>query len=318
MAAATSTGPRRPSRDDFQVVGKSHRKIDGMAKATGEAVYADDIQLPGMLHARRSAAPTPRADRLHRHLARRGPAGRARRDHRPDLPIQYGVIPWTPDETALAVDKVRFIGDEVAAVAAVDEDTANAALELIDVEYEDPPRGARPRRRASPSSGTPPRSTPTNGNNVSKHVELEFGDVEAGRERADLVVKNTTSSTARPTRPSSRTAPWLAVPRGHPDPLELDPDLPLRPPRPRARARVGAPAHPRHPALPRRRLRRQVGPLQPRVLRRQARQITGPPVKMLWTREEVFYAHRGRHPMEMTTARAPPRTARSPASTPRS
>jgi len=50
-----------------------------------------------------------------------------------DLPIQYGVIPWTQDENALAVDKVRFVGDPVAAVAAVDEDTANAALKRIRV-----------------------------------------------------------------------------------------------------------------------------------------------------------------------------------------
>ena len=102
-----------------------------------------------------------------------------------DLPIQYGVIPWTPDETALAVDKVRFIGDEVAAVAAVDEDTANAALELIDVEYEELHAYMDPREALERDE--PQIHTNRKNNNVSKHVELEFGDVEGARE-ADLVV----------------------------------------------------------------------------------------------------------------------------------
>ena len=53
-----------------------------------------------------------------------------------DLPQTYGVIPWTEDEQALCTDRVRFVGDEVAAVAAIDEETADAAIALIQVEYE--------------------------------------------------------------------------------------------------------------------------------------------------------------------------------------
>ena len=186
MAARDIHGPDAPW-DDFKVVGKSHRKIDGMAKATGEAVYADDIQLPGMLHAKTLRSPhaharivsidTSRAEAL--------PGVRAVITGK-DLPIQYGVIPWTPDETALAVDKVRFIGDEVAAVAAVDEDTANAALELIDVEYEELHAYMDPREALERDE--PQIHTNRKNNNVSKHVELEFGDVEGAREGADLVV----------------------------------------------------------------------------------------------------------------------------------
>ncbi|MEC7232575.1 MAG: hypothetical protein VXW31_06530, partial [Planctomycetota bacterium] len=173
MAARDIHGPEAPW-DDFKVVGKSHRKIDGMAKATGEAVYADDIQLPGMLHAKTLRSPhaharivsidTSRAEAL--------PGVRAVITGK-DLPIQYGVIPWTPDETALAVDKVRFIGDEVAAVAAVDEDTANAALELIDVEYEELHAYMDPREALERDE--PQIHTNRKNNNVSKHVELEFG-----------------------------------------------------------------------------------------------------------------------------------------------
>ena len=53
-----------------------------------------------------------------------------------ELPQTYGVIPWTEDEQALCTDRVRFVGDEVAAVAAIDEETADAAIALIQVEYE--------------------------------------------------------------------------------------------------------------------------------------------------------------------------------------
>ena len=126
-----------PAHKRFQVVGHAHRKIDGLAKATGQAVYADDIVLPGMLHAKILRSP-------HAHANIRGIDTSAALEMEgvhaaltgDELPVKYGVIPWTPDENALAVDKVRFIGDEVAAIAAVDEDTANAALRVIRVDYE--------------------------------------------------------------------------------------------------------------------------------------------------------------------------------------
>ena len=137
MAARDLHGPEPPWGESFGVVGRPMRKVDGLDKATGRAVYADDVVLPGMLHAKTLRSP-------HRHArilsidAREALAleGVHAVITGADLPTKYGVIPWTPDETALATDRVRFIGDEVAAVAAVDEDTANRALRLIRVEYE--------------------------------------------------------------------------------------------------------------------------------------------------------------------------------------
>ncbi|MEL6907418.1 MAG: hypothetical protein AAFP22_18570, partial [Planctomycetota bacterium] len=187
MAARDIHGTDAPW-DDFKVVGKSHRKIDGVAKATGEAVYTDDIQLPGMLHAKTLRSPHAHARIVSidasRALAHPGVHAVITGA---DLPIRYGVIPWTPDETALAVDKVRFIGDEVAAVAAIDEDTANEALELIDVEYEELHPYFDPREALE--SHAPLVHENKKGNNVSKHVELEFGDVDAGMAEADVVVE---------------------------------------------------------------------------------------------------------------------------------
>ena len=186
-----SDGPQRS--EDFRVIGDKHRKVDGLAKATGQAIYADDVQLPGMLHAKtlRSTRAHARIRTIDTSKARALPGVHAVITGA-DLPIRYGVIPWTPDENALAVDKVRFIGDEVAAVAAVDEDTANAALRLIEVDYEDlyaflDPRDAL--ARTSPLiHETKPNGKPAT-NNVSKHVHLDFGDVDAELGASDVVVE---------------------------------------------------------------------------------------------------------------------------------
>src|SRR5689334_8559751 len=137
MGARDVHGNGPPSGERFHVIGKPLRKVDGLAKATGAAVYTDDIQLPGMLHAKTLRSPHPHARIVKLDASR---ARALRGVHAvitgADMPIQYGVIPWTQDENALAVDKVRFIGDPVAAVAAVDEDTANEAVKRIAVEYE--------------------------------------------------------------------------------------------------------------------------------------------------------------------------------------
>ena len=212
-----------------------------------------------------------------------------------DLPIQYGVIPWTPDETALAVDKVRFIGDEVAAVAAVDEDTANAAIELIDVEYEQLHAYMDPREALERNE--PQIHANRKNNNVSKHVELEFGDVEGAREKADLVV-NGHYEFHGSTRPSNRTAPWPACPPRASSRSGARPDLPLRPSRSPA-CWVGAPKiRVIQPCLGGA-FGGKSDPFSLEFCVAKLSQITGRPVKMLWTREEVFYAHRGRHPMSL-------------------
>ena len=124
------------------LIGKSLPRPDAKAKVTGGAQYTDDIHLPGMLHGAllRSPVAHARIASIDVSRARALPgvkcviAGR-------DVPaVRYGnwrLVPELQDETALAIDKVRFIGDEVAAVAAIDADTAQEALGLIDVEYEE-------------------------------------------------------------------------------------------------------------------------------------------------------------------------------------
>ena len=188
----TKRNGARGGEDGFSTIGRPMRKVDGLAKATGRARYTDDIRLPGMLHgkilrsphphARIVAIDTSRAEALEGvHAAVTGR----------DMPTTYGIIPWTPDEYPLCVDRVRYIGDGVAAVAAVDEDTANAALGLIDVTYEELPAYLDPHEAIAADSGPyihEPRKPGWNGN-ITKVVKLAFGDVEAGLEDADLVVE---------------------------------------------------------------------------------------------------------------------------------
>lgn len=308
MAARDKHGAEAPWDQGFRVVGKENRKVDSLAKATGEAIYTDDIQLPGMLHAKMLRSPHPHARVLS--------VDTSKAEALPgvvgvlvgaELPIRYGVIPWTPDETALAVDKVRFIGDEVAAVAAVDEDTANEALDLIEVEYEVLTAILEP-EQALVTPEPPIHEDRKRRDNISKHVELEFGDVAAQVESADVVVEedysfhSTTHAAIEPhcavAQPNSdgRLTVWSStqithyVHRALARVLELDP----------ARIRVIQPC-----------LGGGFGgksdPFSLEFVVAQLALKTGRPVKMLWTREEVFYAHRGRHPMKMhyrTTAKA--------------
>ncbi len=308
MAARDQHGPFPPDDQGFQVVGHENRKVDGLAKATGEAVYTDDIQLPGMLHAKMLRSPHPHARILK--------VDTSKAEALPgvigvlvgaELPIKYGVIPWTPDENALATDKVRFIGDEVAAVAAVDEDTANEAVDLIEVEYEILDAILDP-QQALVTPEPPIHEDRKRRDNISKHVELEFGDVDAQVADADLVVEGdykfhgTNHAAIEPhcavaqLNSDGRLTLWSStqithyVHRALAKVLEMDP-VKIRVIQPCLGGGFG-------------------GKSDPFALEFAVAQLarkTGRPVKMLWTREEVFYAHRGRHPMQMhyrTTAKS--------------
>ena len=297
MSARDNHGTE-PPYGEFSVVGKPHRKVDGHQKATGAAIYADDIQLPGMLHAKllRSTVAHAKIKRIDTSRAAALPGVHAVITGQ-DLPVKYGVIPWTPDENALAVDKVRFIGDPVAAVAAVDEDTAIDALDLIDVEYEPLHAFLDPEDSAKNAE---PRIHEERKSNVSKHVLLEFGDIEDSLSSADVVVENeyyfqgTTHAAIEPHCAVARMdgegvlTLWSSTQITHYVHRELSKVLAW----PQARIRVIQPC-----------LGGAFGgksdPFSLEFCVSKLAMITGRPVKMLWTREEVFYAHRGRHPMRM-------------------
>jgi len=121
----------------LKVVGKPFRKVDARAKCTGQTKFADDIVLPRMLFSKilRSHLPHALIKNIDISKAAALPGVFAIITGK-DLPISYGILPVSQDEHALCIEKVRFIGDPVAAVAAIDEDVAFDAMNLIEVEYE--------------------------------------------------------------------------------------------------------------------------------------------------------------------------------------
>lgn len=288
-----------PPWGEFRHVGRPLRKVDGLAKATGAALYTDDLTLPGMLHAKTLRSP-------HAHARIRSvDAGEALRlpgvlavITGQDLPVRYGILPWTQDETALAVDKVRFVGDPVAAVAALDEDAANAALKLIRVDYE--PLHAYLDPLESLGRHDPAIHEGRKEGNVSKRVELAFGDVEAGLAQAATVVEGDYSFHGTT---HAAIEPHCALARyGADGLLTLWSSTQITHYVHRALARVlGLPAHRIRVVQPC--LGGAFGgksdPFSLEFCVAKLAMATGRPVKMLYTREEVFYAHRGRHPMQM-------------------
>src|SRR5215218_7005086 len=119
----------------LKIIGKPFRKVDARAKCTGQTKFADDIVLPRMLFCKilRSSEPHAIIKSINVSQALAVPGVVAVITGR-DLPIPYGILPVSQDEHPLCVDRVRFVGDPVAAVAAVDEDTAFDAMNLIEVE----------------------------------------------------------------------------------------------------------------------------------------------------------------------------------------
>src|SRR6188474_2100383 len=176
--------PMAPAKT--RVVGRPYRRVDGAAKVTGQTRFADDLVLPRMLHCKllRSKIAHARILSIDVSKALAAPGVLAVATGR-ELPTPFGILPVSQDEHALCTDRVRFVGDPVAAVAAVDEDAAFDALDLIRVEYEPlPPVG-------SIEDGLAPAATPIHdygdAGNIHKLVAMEFGDVEEGFARADRV-----------------------------------------------------------------------------------------------------------------------------------
>jgi CO/xanthine dehydrogenase Mo-binding subunit len=133
--AADGCGRRRrvPEQDrkDLTVIGQPLVKVDAAAKVTGQTVFADDLVLPRMAFARLLRSPHPhariRAIDVSRAAAHPGVLATLVGS---ELPIPFGILPVSQDEHALCLNKARFVGDPVAAVAAIDEETAEAALAL--------------------------------------------------------------------------------------------------------------------------------------------------------------------------------------------
>ncbi len=283
----------KPATPDFSIIGKAAPMVDGSAKVTGTAIYADDIKLPGMLygkllrsphaHARIVSIDTTRAAAL--------PGVKAIITGK-DTPIQYGILPIGQDETAMALDKVRYVGQEVAAVAAISEEIAEAALDLIEVEYEMLPAYLDAHSAMAAEDNFIHNSR---AHNIEKEYHHSFGDLDQGFTQSDLVLEDdffaprVTHAAMEPHsaiahyEPNGKLTLWTStqtphyVHRGVAKALQI-PASKIRIIKPYVGGGFGGKSE----------------TFSCDVCTSLLSKLTGKPVKITFTREEVFYAHRGR------------------------
>lgn len=171
---------------EFSVIGKSVPRVDAAVKATGEAQYTADLNMPGMLWGKTLQSPVAHARILNIDCSRalRLPGVRAVVTGRDVRGRKHGFNADTRDKFPLESEKVRYIGDEIAAVAAVDLDTAEEAVSLIKVDYEELPAIFDPEEAMK--DGAPQLHDHVR-NNISAETHMCLGDMEAGFREADLV-----------------------------------------------------------------------------------------------------------------------------------
>ena len=275
------------------VIGKPLPMTDAPGKVTGLGKYADDLVAPGMLfgkilhsphaHARIRAINTSKAEAL--------PGVKAVATGR-DAPNPYGILPIGHDECVFALDRVRYIGDNVAAVAATSAEIAEEALELIEVDYDPLPAWFDPLESMKAAADWIHESKP---HNIEKEYHHEFGNLEQGFANAAFVREEhyyAAEVTHAAMEPHSTLAIWepdgrLTVHSSTQVPYYLHrtvsevcemPMSQIRVIKPLVGGGFGG--------------KSEVIPLEvaAAVLAKKAKR----PVKITYTREEVFYAHRGR------------------------
>ena len=282
-----------------RIIGKAMRKVDAVAKVTGATRFADDLAFPRTLYCKLLRSTHPHAKIVSVDItAAKQLAGVQAVLTGQDLPIPFGILPVSQDEHALCLDKVRFIGDPVAAVAATTEEAATAALDLIKVVYE--PLEAFDSAEAAVAHPEPRIHDYGDSGNLHKLINLEFGDTDAGIGEADLVREDLfffEGSTHLPMEqhaavatwsPDRKLTLWTSTQTPHYVHRALAKVLEL----PAARIRVIATPNGGG-------FGGKSDPFSHEIVVAKLAMVTGRPVKITLTREEVFYCHRGRHPTLM-------------------
>ena len=283
----------------LNVVGKPFRKVDANAKCVGQTKFADDIVLPRMLFCKilRSHHPHALIKSIDTSKALALPGVFAVVTGK-DMPISYGILPVSQDEHALCIDKVRFIGDPVAAVAAIDEDVAFDAMNLIEVDYE--PLNTISSIEEAVMIEEPRIHDYGDVGNIHKKVSLEFGDVEEGFAEADLVREDTFFYEGNTHLPMEQHAAVAHFDADKKITLWSSTQTPHYVHRALAKVLGLAASHIRVIATPNGGgFGGKSDPFNHEVVVCKLAMITGRPVKVTLTREEVFYCHRGRHPVLM-------------------
>ncbi len=283
----------------LDVVGKARRRVDSRAKVTGQALFADDLSLPRMLHCKllRSTHPHAIIELIDVSRAQSHPGVHLVLTGK-DFPIPFGIMPVCQDEYPLALERVRYVGDPVAAVIARDEKTAEEALELIEVKYRPLPTIASPEEGlANPE---PRIHDYGERGNIHRNQAHEFGDVEEALAKSDHVFEDLFFFEGNTHLPMEQQASLATV--------EGDGKLTLSSSTQNPHYLHRQLAHVLQ--LPASQIRviacpngggfgGKCDPAGHEFVVSKAALMLGRPVKICLTRQEVFYVHRGRHPVLM-------------------
>jgi carbon-monoxide dehydrogenase large subunit len=216
------------------IVGESLRRVDALEKVTGKTIFSADFSLPDMLYARTLRSPLPHARILHVDVERAKRVPGVRAVVKGEDVAHYGLYGMAiKDQPILAIDNVRYIGDPIVAVAAVDEEIAEEALALVRVDYEelspvfDPLEAMKPDAVLIHENMMDYEYTPLNfpvaGTNICSHFKLRVGNVEEGFGISDEVFEDTFSTQAQQNcameprmslamvDPSGRIAVWTST-----------------------------------------------------------------------------------------------------------
>jgi len=301
-----NTGPETPvntpadlNKPAFEQIGRPRRRVDGRSKATGQTLFADDMNLPRQLYMKLLRSPYPHARIKGIDTSKaQAAAGVKLVLTGADTPIPYGILPVSQDEHPLCPDVARFVGDPVAAVVATSEEEAEAALPLIEVEWEILTTIGSPEQALE--TPEPQIHRYAQDGNVHKRVHLEFGDVDEALAGAAHVFEDTFFYQGNTHLPMEEHASLATV----------DPDGKLviwsstQTPHYLHKALAKALEYPPH-------LIRVIAcpngggfggksdPFNHEVVACKAALVLGRPVKVSLNRQEVFYCHRGRHPVLM-------------------
>ena len=283
----------------MRVIGKPRRRVDGRAKVTGQTRFADDVVLPRMLHMKLLRSPHPHAliEEVSIERAKAHPGVHLVLTGK-DFPVTFGILPVTQDEYPLAPQHVRYVGDPVVAVIAKDEQTATEALDLIEVRYkaldtisnpEEALAKPEPRIHAYSELG-----------NIHRLQAFEFGDAEAAIASSDFVFEDLFFYEGNTHLPIEQHASVAAVDADGKLTLWSSTQVPHYVHKALARVLQMPAAHIRVIATPNGGgFGGKCDVCNHELVAAKAALVLGRPVKICLNREEVFYMHRGRHPVLM-------------------
>ncbi len=297
-AAAEAKPEPLPDRE-LKVIGTPFRRVDGWAKVTGSTRFADDLSFPRQCYIKlvRSTVPHARLLSVDASAALAMPGVLAVLTGK-DLPVTFGILPVSQDEHPLALDIVRHVGDPIAAVAAVSEDLAHEAALAVRVEYDLLPTIATVEEAiATPE---PQIHSYADDGNLHKLLSMEFGDVEAGFAEAERIFEDTffydgnthlpleQHATVALPEDDGRVTVWSSTQTPHYLHRALTKVLGI------SASRIRVVATPNGGGFG-----GKSDPFGHEIVCAAMALRLGRPAKISLTREEVFYCHRGRHPVLM-------------------